>query len=57
MCAFGCVDIYEDIGSISNRVRPRLKRLLEYILSCVTLVVARIYRLARSLSHLFKVME
>ena len=48
----GCVEIHEEHASGGNRARPVLARLLERISKGDTLVVVRIDRLARSLSHL-----
>lgn len=53
----GCVEIFEEHASGGNRARPVLARLLERISKGDTLVVVRIDRLARSLSHLLEVIE
>jgi len=53
----GCVEIHEEQGSGGNRARPVLARVLERISKGDTLVVVRIDRLARSLSHLLEVIE
>ncbi len=53
----GCVEIYEEQASGGNRARPVLARVLERISKGDTLVVVRIDRLARSLSHLLEVIE
>jgi DNA invertase Pin-like site-specific DNA recombinase len=53
----GCVDIHEEQASGGNRARPVLARVLERIGKGDTLVVVRIDRLARSLSHLLEVIE
>ena len=53
----GCAAIHEEQASGGNRARPVLARLLERIGKGDTLVVVRIDRLARSLSHLLEVIE
>lgn len=53
----GCAEIHEEQASGGNRARPVLARLLERIGKGDTLVVVRIDRLARSLSHLLEVIE
>ena len=53
----GCVEIHEEHASGGNRARPVLARLLERISKGDMLVVVRIDRLARSLSHLLEVIE
>ncbi len=53
----GCVGIFEEHASGGNRARPVLTRVLERIGKGDTLVVVRIDRLARSLSHLLEVIE
>ncbi|SCM65889.1 DNA invertase [Donghicola eburneus] len=53
----GCVEIFEEHASGGNRARPVLARVLERVQSGDTLVVVRIDRLARSLSHLLEVIE
>lgn len=53
----GCAEIHEEQASGGNRARPVLTRLLERIGKGDTLVVVRIDRLARSLSHLLEVIE
>ncbi|MFN3273215.1 MAG: recombinase family protein [Paracoccus sp. (in: a-proteobacteria)] len=53
----GCSDIHEEQASGGNRARPVLARLLDRIGRGDTLVVVRIDRLARSLSHLLEVIE
>ncbi len=55
--AAGCAEIHEEQASGGNRARPVLARLLERIGRGDTLVVVRIDRLARSLSHLLEVIE
>lgn len=55
--AAGCADIHEEQASGGNRARPVLARVLERIGKGDTLVVVRIDRLARSLSHLLGVIE
>ena len=53
----GCAEIHEEHASGGNRARPVLARVLERIGKGDTLVVVRIDRLARSLSHLLEVIE
>ena len=53
----GCTEIHEEQASGGNRARPVLARVLERIGKGDTLVVVRIDRLARSLSHLLEVIE
>jgi DNA invertase Pin-like site-specific DNA recombinase len=53
----GCAEIHEEQASGGNRARPVLARVPERISKGDTLVVARIDRLARSLSHLLEVIE
>ena len=53
----GCAEIFEEHASGGNRARPVLARVLERVHSGDTLVVVRIDRLARSLSHLLQVIE
>ncbi|MDD7973770.1 recombinase family protein [Roseinatronobacter alkalisoli] len=53
----GCVEIHEEQASGGNRARPVLARVLERVGKGDTLVVVRIDRLARSLSHLLEVIE
>jgi DNA invertase Pin-like site-specific DNA recombinase len=53
----GCAEIHEEQASGVNRARPVLARVLERIAKGDTLVVVRIDRLARSLSHLLEVIE
>jgi len=55
--AVGCGEIHEEHASGSNRSRPVLARVLERVGKGDTLVVVRIDRLARSLSHLLEVIE
>ena len=55
--AAGCIEIFEEHASGGNRARPVLARVLERISKGDTLVVVRIDRLARSLSHLLEVIE
>ena len=52
----GCVEIFEEHASGGNRARPVLARVLR-VAKGDTLVVVRIDRLARSLSHLLEVIE
>ena len=53
----GCTEIHEEHASGGNRARPVLARVLERVGKGDTLVVVRIDRLARSLSHLLDVIE
>lgn len=53
----GCAEIHEEQASGGNRARPVLARVLTRIGPGDTLVVVRIDRLARSLSHLLEVIE
>ena len=53
----GCELIVEEHGSGASRARPALARLLREIKSGDTLVVVRLDRLARSVSHLLDVIE
>jgi DNA invertase Pin-like site-specific DNA recombinase len=55
--AIGCVEIHEEQASGGNRSRPVLARVLNRVARGDTLVVVRIDRLARSLSHLLEVIE
>ncbi|WP_197030322.1 recombinase family protein, partial [Phyllobacterium sp. UNC302MFCol5.2] len=53
----GCTQIYEEHGSGASRVRPVLAKLLREIRAGEVLVVVRLDRLARSVSHLLQVIE
>jgi DNA invertase Pin-like site-specific DNA recombinase len=53
--AAGCTEIFEEKASGTSRARPELARLLNRLRAGDTLVVVRIDRLARSLSHLLSV--
>jgi len=53
----GCVIIHEEHASVADRSRPVLARLLREIRQAETLVVVRLDRLARSVSHLLAVIE
>lgn len=55
--AAGCMDIRSETGSGGSRARPALARLVREIQGGDTLVVVRIDRLARSLSHLLELIE
>ena len=55
--AAGCAEILEEQASGGSRTRPILARLMDQLRSGDTLVVVRIDRLARSLSHLLEVIE
>lgn len=53
----GCEMIVEEYGSGASRARPALSRLVQDIGAGDTLVVVRLDRLARSVSHLLDVIE
>lgn len=53
----GCAEVHQEHASGGDRARPVLARVLERIRPGDTLVVVRIDRLARSLSHLLEVIE
>nr|WP_256440686.1 recombinase family protein [Phyllobacterium sp. 628] len=53
----GCASIFEEHGSGASRARPVLARLLREINGGEVLVVVRLDRLARSVSHLLTVIE
>jgi DNA invertase Pin-like site-specific DNA recombinase len=55
--AVGCTEIFEEKASGTSRARPELARLLDRLRRGDTLVVVRIDRLARSLSHLLAIIE
>lgn len=55
--AVGCGEIHEEQASGGNRSRPVLTQALQRIGKGDTLVVVRIDRLARSLSHLLEIIE
>ena len=55
--AAGCEIVHEEHASGADRSRPVLARLLREIRSGETLVVVRLDRLARSVSHLLAVIE
>src|SRR5208283_314357 len=55
--AAGCGEIIEEKASGTDRARPELARLLGRLRRGDTLVVVRIDRLARSLSHLLVVLD
>ena len=55
--AAGCAVMHEEHASGADRSRPVLARLLREIRSGETLVVVRLDRLARSVSHLLAVIE
>lgn len=57
LIAAGCVEIVTETGSGANRARPRLNALLGDIGRGDTLVVVRLDRLARSLSHVIAIVE
>ena len=55
--AAGCITVHEEHASGADRSRPVLARLLRDIRPGETLVVVRLDRLARSVSHLLAVIE
>jgi DNA invertase Pin-like site-specific DNA recombinase len=55
--AAGCAEIHQEHGSGASRARPVLARLIREIQSGEVLVVVRLDRLARSVSHLLEVIE
>jgi DNA invertase Pin-like site-specific DNA recombinase len=55
--AAGCAVVHEEHASGADRTRPVLARLLREIRPGETLVVVRLDRLARSVSHLLAVIE
>ena len=55
--AAGCAAIYQEHGSGASRARPELARLMREIRPGDVLVVVRLDRLARSVSHLLDVIE
>ncbi|WP_445504285.1 recombinase family protein [Microvirga sp. G4-2] len=55
--ASGCAEIHQEHGSGTSRARPVLARLLREINPSDVLVVVRLDRLARSVSHLLEVIE
>jgi len=55
--AAGCATVLEEHASGADRSRPVLARLLRDIAVGETLVVVRLDRLARSVSHLLSVVE
>lgn len=55
--AAGCDEVHEEHASGGSRARPVLARVIERVKRGDTLVVVRIDRLARSLSHLLEVIE
>lgn len=55
--AAGCDTIVEEHGSGASRTRPALAKLVREIAAGDTLVVVRLDRLARSVSHLLEVIE
>lgn len=55
--AEGCAFVYEDMASGGSRDRPNLRRVIERVGAGDTLLVVRIDRLARSLSHLLEIVE
>ena len=57
LMAAGCTTIFEEKASGGSRARPQLARAFYQIKSGDTLVVVKIDRLARSLSHLLEIIE
>ncbi len=55
--AAGCDAIIQEHGSGASRARPALTRLVQEIRAGDTLIVVRLDRLARSVSHLLQVIE
>jgi DNA invertase Pin-like site-specific DNA recombinase len=55
--ADGCATVFEDTASGGSRDRPNLRRAIDKVRVGDTLVVVRIDRLARSLSHLLEIVE
>jgi len=55
--AAGCAEVFEEHASGASRARPQLAAALARVRRGDALVVARIDRLARSLSHLLEVVE
>ncbi|WGF90253.1 recombinase family protein [Marinivivus vitaminiproducens] len=55
--AAGCSTIVQERGSGASRTRPELARLLQIIQPGDILIVVRLDRLARSVSHLLEVIE
>jgi DNA invertase Pin-like site-specific DNA recombinase len=55
--AAGCRTLYDERGSGASRARPELARLMKEIRAGDVLVVVRLDRLARSVSHLLDVIE
>ena len=55
--AAGCTEIFQEFASGADRARPQLAAALARVKRGDTLLVARIDRLARSLSHLLEVVE
>lgn len=53
----GCVEIYTDVASGARAQRPGLERVLEYIREGDTLVVWKLDRLGRSISHLIETIK
>ena len=53
----GCTKIYKEKVSAKSNNRPELDRCLDYIREDDVLVITKLDRLARSLSHLMKIVE
>ncbi len=57
LSAAGCAMIFRETGSGASRARPELARLMREITAGDVLVVVRLDRLARSVSHLLETIE
>lgn len=55
--AAGCATVFEDVESGASRNRPELRRCLAMLGPGDTLVVSRLDRLARSVPHLYEIIE
>ncbi|MCD8499979.1 MAG: recombinase family protein [Gammaproteobacteria bacterium] len=53
----GCTEIFNDIASGANTARPGLEKALAYLREGDTLVVWKLDRLGRSLSHLIQIIQ
>lgn len=53
----GCDQVFRDVASGASRARPQLAKALETLSQGDVLVIARLDRLARSLSHLLEIVE